>query len=153
MEMTRKHATAQSGTERRGLYRLPGDDVNPLSRLGIAAERLRSPSVSAPHRESLARPTGPGLLTYLIVPKVPKGVGTVIVLFPAPRTQIFMQGATGRRKFRFVAELRLKPAAGAPPPDGTEGERPGTPAAAPRAGRRARRRDDFFMRGGDIHFG
>ena len=55
--------------ERRGLYRLPGDDVNPLSRLGIAAERLRSPSVSAPHRESLARPTGPGLLTYLIVPK------------------------------------------------------------------------------------
>ena len=72
MEMTRKHATAQSGKERRGLYRLPGDDVNPLSRLGIAAERLRSPSVSAPHRESLARPTGPGLLTYLIVPKVPK---------------------------------------------------------------------------------
>jgi hypothetical protein len=47
--------------------------VHPLSRLGIAAERLRSPSVSAPHRESLARHTGPGLLTYLIVPKVPKG--------------------------------------------------------------------------------
>ena len=45
-----------------------------LSRSGIAAERLRSPSVSAPHRESLARPTGPGLLTYLIVPKVPKGL-------------------------------------------------------------------------------
>ena len=44
----------------------------PWSRLGIAAERPRSPSVSAPHRESLARPTGPGLLTYLIVPKVPK---------------------------------------------------------------------------------
>ena len=42
------------------------------SRSGIAAERLRSPSVSAPHWESLARPTGPGLLTYLIVPKVPK---------------------------------------------------------------------------------
>ena len=42
------------------------------SRSGIAAERLRSPSVSAPHRESLARPTGPGLLTYRIVPKVPK---------------------------------------------------------------------------------
>ena len=58
--------------ERRGLYRLPGDDVDPPSRSGIAAERLRSPSVSAPHRESLARPTGPGLLTYLIVPKVPK---------------------------------------------------------------------------------
>ena len=59
------------------VYRLPGDDVNPLSRLGIAAERLRSPSVSAPHRESLARPTGPGLLTYLIVyPKYPKQ-GTV----------------------------------------------------------------------------
>ena len=46
----------------------------PWSRLGIAAERLRSPSVSAPHRESLARPTGPGLLTYLIVPKVPKAL-------------------------------------------------------------------------------
>ena len=58
--------------ERRGWYRLPGDDVHPLNRSGIAAERLRSPSVSAPHRESLARPTGPGLLTYLIVPKVPK---------------------------------------------------------------------------------
>ena len=69
-DMTREHATAQSGKERRGWYRLPGDDVHPLSRLGIAAERLRSPSVSAPHRESLARPTGPGLLTYLIVPKV-----------------------------------------------------------------------------------
>ena len=50
----------------------PGDDVNPLNRSGIAAERPRSPSVSAPHRESLARPTGPGRLTYLIVPKVPK---------------------------------------------------------------------------------
>jgi hypothetical protein len=72
MEMTRKHVTAQSGKERRGLYRLPGDDVDPLSRLGLAAERPWSPSVSAPHRESLARPTGPGLLTYLIVPKVPK---------------------------------------------------------------------------------
>ena len=45
----------------------------PWSRSGLAAERPRSPSVSAPHRESLARPTGPGLLTYLIVPKVPKG--------------------------------------------------------------------------------
>jgi hypothetical protein len=44
----------------------------PWSRSGLAAERPRSPSVSAPHRESLARPTGPGLLTYLIVPKVPK---------------------------------------------------------------------------------
>ena len=65
MEMTRKHATAQSGKERRGWYRLPGDDVHPPNRSGIAAERLRSPSVSAPHRESLARPTGPGLLTYL----------------------------------------------------------------------------------------
>jgi hypothetical protein len=68
----RTRDSPQSGKERRGLYRLPGDDVDPLSRLGIAAERLRSPSVSAPHRESLARPTGPGLLTYLIVPKVPK---------------------------------------------------------------------------------
>ena len=67
---TRHRATAQSGKERRWWYRLPGDDVHPLSRSGIAAERLRSPSVSAPHRESLARPTGPGLLTYLIVPKV-----------------------------------------------------------------------------------
>ena len=44
----------------------------PWSRSGLAAERPWSPSVSAPHRESLARPTGPGLLTYLIVPKVPK---------------------------------------------------------------------------------
>ena len=61
--------------ERRGWYRLPGDDVHPPSRLGIAAERLRSPSVSAPHRESLARPTGPGLLkpTYLY-PKYPKSM-------------------------------------------------------------------------------
>jgi hypothetical protein len=42
------------------------------SRSGLAAERPWSPSVSAPHRESLARHTGPGLLTYLIVPKVPK---------------------------------------------------------------------------------
>ena len=34
----------------------------------------QTPSVSAPHRENLARPTatGPGPLTYLIVPKVPK---------------------------------------------------------------------------------
>ena len=29
MEMTRKHVTARSGKERRGLYRLPGDDVDP----------------------------------------------------------------------------------------------------------------------------
>ena len=62
-----------SGKERdAGCTVSPGDDVNPLNRSGIAAERPRSPSVSAPHRESLARPTGPGLLTYLIVPKVPK---------------------------------------------------------------------------------
>ena len=70
-----RHATAHGGNERRGLYRLPSKEVRrgcTLSRLGIAAERLRSPSVSAPHRESPARPTGPGLLTYLIVPKVPK---------------------------------------------------------------------------------
>ena len=70
-----RHATAHGGNERRGLYRLPSKEVRrgcPPSRLGIATERPRSPSVSAPHRESPARPTGPGLLTYLIVPKVPK---------------------------------------------------------------------------------
>ena len=41
--------------ERRGLYRLPGDDVNPLSRLGIAAERLRSPSPSLPRTGKASR--------------------------------------------------------------------------------------------------
>ena len=65
--MRTRDSPESSGKERRGLYRLPGDDVDPLSRSGLAAERPRSPSVSAPHRESLARPTGPGLLTYLIV--------------------------------------------------------------------------------------
>ena len=47
-----RHATAHGGNERRGLYRLPSKEVRrgcPPSRLGIAAERLRSPSVSAPH--------------------------------------------------------------------------------------------------------
>ena len=44
----------------------------PWSRSGLAAERPRNPSVSAPHWDRLARPTGPGQLTYLIVPKVPK---------------------------------------------------------------------------------
>ena len=46
-----------------------------------ATERPRSPSVSAPHRESPARPTGPGLLTYLIVPKVPKGARRAALLW------------------------------------------------------------------------
>ena len=55
----------------KGAHACPQKPVQ-KSRSGIAAERLRSPSVSAPHWESLARPTGPGLLTYLIVPKVPK---------------------------------------------------------------------------------
>ena len=73
-ETTQKYdkAAAHGSKERRGLYRLPGDDVDPPSRLGIAAERPRSPSVSAPHWDRLARPTGPGLLTYRIVPKYPK---------------------------------------------------------------------------------
>jgi len=55
------------------------------SRSGLAAERPWSPSVSAPHWESLARPTGPGLLTYLIVPKVPKSTLTHRTLEDEPR--------------------------------------------------------------------
>ena len=58
------------------------------SDIGLATERPRNPSVSAPHWDRLARPTGPGLLTYLIVPKVPKGCerrpGVTMKVFTPP---------------------------------------------------------------------
>ena len=43
--------------------------VNPPSRLGIAAERPRSPFVAVSHWKRPAGLTGPGLLTYPNVPK------------------------------------------------------------------------------------
>ena len=45
--------------------------VNPPSRLGIAAERPRSPLVAVSHWKRPAGLTGPGLLTYPNVPKYP----------------------------------------------------------------------------------
>jgi len=74
----------------------------PWSRSGLAAERPWSPSVSAPHRESLARPTGPGLLTYLIVPKVPK-VPKYALLYTKSRVR--------RRACRRTPHLSLDDAA------------------------------------------
>ena len=75
-EITR-HVSALAG----GGVRLERGACMPVEPIRDSRRKAAEPvSVSAPHRESLARPTGPGLLTYLFVPKVPKATHTVDTL-------------------------------------------------------------------------